>query len=179
MQYCTMSSPVGTLMLAGDAQGLRMIHFQVGRHAVKPHKEWQRSEAPFREAVAQLEAYFAGRLRAFDLRLAPEGTAFQQQVWRALQTIPYGETLSYSGVARRIGKPAAVRAVGAANGRNPIPIVIPCHRVIGADGSLTGFGGGLPIKRKLLALEGSLRDTAQMGLFSPSGVASAPAARRP
>lgn len=166
MEYCYTSSPVGTLLLARDAQGLRLLEFQVGRHPVKPQKDWQRSEAPFREAIAQLGAYFAGRLRVFDLPLAPEGTAFQQQVWRALLTIPYSETLSYSGLAQRIDRPAAVRAVGAANGRNPIAIVIPCHRVIGADGSLTGFGGGLPIKRTLLELEGSLPPTTQMGLFA-------------
>jgi methylated-DNA-[protein]-cysteine S-methyltransferase len=111
---------------------------------------------PFREVVRQLKAYFDGQLKAFDLPLAPQGTEFQRQVWRALQTIPYGRTKSYGEIARRLGRPEASRAVGAANGQNPIPVIIPCHRVIGADGSLTGFGGGLPIKRKLLALEGAL-----------------------
>lgn len=165
MQYCYMSSPVGRLMLAGDAEGLRFLDFHEGRHGQEPGAGWRRIEAPFREAMAQLEAYFAGRLRVFDLPLAPRGTTFQQQVWRALRAIPYGTTLSYGDLARRIGKPSAVRAVGAANGRNPIAIVIPCHRVIGADGSLTGFGGGLPIKRALLVLEGSLPHAPQMGLF--------------
>jgi methylated-DNA-[protein]-cysteine S-methyltransferase len=177
MQYCETSSPVGTLLLAGDEQGLRILNFQDAPHPLKPGKEWRRSQKAFHEAVAQLEAYFAGRLRAFDLPLAPQGTAFQLQVWQALRTIPYGETLSYSGLAQRIGKPAAVRAVGAANGRNPIAIIIPCHRVIGADGSLTGFGGGLPVKRTLLALEGALPDGGQLGLFSPN--ARAKIAARP
>lgn len=174
MQYFEMSSPVGTLLLAGDVKGLRLLHFQNAPDPLKPGKEWQRSEAPFREAIAQLKAYFAGRLRVFDLPLAPEGTAFQERVWSALQTIPYGETLSYGGLAQRIGKPTAVRAVGSANGRNPIAIIIPCHRVIGADGSLTGFGGGLPVKRALLALEGSLPDAPQMRLFAQPSSAPGP-----
>src|SRR3546814_10405807 len=110
--------------------------------------------AVLRETGAQLEAYFTGALQAFDLPLKPIGTAFQREVWSTLAEIPYGQTWSYGDVARRIGKPQAVRAVGAANGRNPIPIVVPCHRVIGADGSLTGFGGGLPAKQLLLTLEG-------------------------
>jgi methylated-DNA-[protein]-cysteine S-methyltransferase len=108
---------------------------------------------PFAKALAQLDAYFAGKLRRFELPLAAQGTSFQREVWSALTTIPYGETVSYRELAQRVSRPLASRAVGAANGRNPIPIVIPCHRVIGADGSLTGFGGGLEIKRRLLALE--------------------------
>ena len=105
---------------------------------------------------AQLGEYFAGRRRTFDLPLTPEGTTFQCSVWMALRAIPYGATISYRALAERIGRPSAMRAVGAANGRNPLPIVVPCHRVIGADGSLTGFGGGLPTKRFLLELEGAL-----------------------
>ncbi|MBK9168153.1 MAG: methylated-DNA--[protein]-cysteine S-methyltransferase [Bryobacterales bacterium] len=105
------------------------------------------------EALRQLHAYFAGELHEFDLPLAPEGTPFQRRVWEALRAIPYGETRSYGDIAKAIGAPKASRAVGAANGRNPIPVVVPCHRVIGADGSLTGFGGGLAIKRTLLDLE--------------------------
>jgi methylated-DNA-[protein]-cysteine S-methyltransferase len=159
MFYCYFSSPVGDLLLAGDATSLRLVAFPDGPHPRRPEASWERSETPFRDALSQLKGYFAGTVRRFDLPLAPEGTAFQQVVWRALQTIPYGETLSYSGLARRIGKPTASRAVGAANGRNPIPIIIPCHRVIGATGSLTGFGGGLSTKRKLLELEGALPDT--------------------
>jgi len=144
---------VGRLLLAGDEKGLRRISFQDGLHPVELAESWQRTEEPFREAIAQLDAYFAGRLHRFDLALAPEGTPFQREVWSALTTIPYGETVSYGELARHLGRPVASRAVGAANGRNPIPIIIPCHRVVGADGSLTGFGGGLAIKRRLLELE--------------------------
>jgi methylated-DNA-[protein]-cysteine S-methyltransferase len=132
---------------------LQSISFQNRFPPAEPAKRALSKEAPFREVIAQLEAYFAGELRRFDLPLAPEGTPFQREVWSALTAIPYGETVSYGELARRLGRPAASRAVGAANGQNPIPIVIPCHRVIGADGSLTGFGGGLAIKRRLLDLE--------------------------
>ena len=150
---CEISTPVGRLRLAGDEKGLRSISFQNRFRAAAPAETAPSTEAPFREAISQLEAYFAGELRRFELRLAPEGTPFQREVWSALTAIPYGETVSYGELARRLGRPAASRAVGAANGQNPIPIVIPCHRVIGADGSLTGFGGGLAIKRRLLDLE--------------------------
>ena len=157
MLYCEMFTPIGRLLLAGDGEGLRRISFQSALHPIEIAERWERREEPFREAIAQLEDYLAGRLRRFDLALVPEGTPFQREVWSALTAIPYGETISYTELARRVGRPAAVRAVGAANGRNPIPIVIPCHRVIGANGSLTGFGGGLSIKRRLLDLEaGSL-----------------------
>lgn len=155
MYWHEMASPVGPLLLAGDASTIKLIDFQAGRHPRGPDKGWTADPAPFEAAVAQLEEYFAGRRRSFDLPLAPEGTPFQRAVWQALTDIPYGETLSYGELARRIGKPQASRAVGLANGANPLPIVVPCHRVIGADGSLTGFGGGLDIKRKLLALERS------------------------
>jgi methylated-DNA-[protein]-cysteine S-methyltransferase len=154
MQYCYYASPVGRLLLAGDAEALRLIEFP-GRERALP-LDWCEDERPLRNTAQQLDEYFAGRRRTFDLPLAPEGTSFQQAVWSALQAIPYGQTISYGDLARRIRKPRAIRAVGAANGRNPIPIVIPCHRVIGADGSLTGFGGGLGVKRRLLALEGTL-----------------------
>lgn len=148
-----LSSPVGPLLLAGDRSHLKLIHFRSGRHPRQPDEAWIADPSPFEPAIAQLEEYFAGRRQSFDLPLAPEGTAFQRIVWQALTRIPYGETTSYGEVARRIGKPQASRAVGLANGANPLPIIVPCHRVIGADGSLTGFGGGLDIKRKLLALE--------------------------
>jgi methylated-DNA-[protein]-cysteine S-methyltransferase len=147
------STPVGRLRLAGDEEGLRSISFQNRFQPAELAEGWQRIREPFREAIVQLDAYFAGELRLFDLVLAPEGTPFQREVWSTLTTIPYGETLSYGELARRLGRSNASRAVGAANGRNPIPIIIPCHRVIGADGSLTGFGGGLEIKRRLLELE--------------------------
>jgi methylated-DNA-[protein]-cysteine S-methyltransferase len=150
-----MDSPVGALLLAGDASALTEVYFQSGRHPRRPAPEWRRDAAPFAEAVRELEEYFAGRRRKFTLPLAPRGTPFQLSVWQALRAIPYGETLSYGELARQLGCPAGARAVGLANGANPLPIVVPCHRVIGADGSLTGFGGGLAIKRALLALEGA------------------------
>ncbi len=118
-----------------------------------PKAEWREDATGFHEAIRQLRAYFAGELETFDLLLAPEGTPFQQRVWGELLKIPYGNTTSYGELAKRIGNPKASRAVGLANGSNPIPIVIPCHRVIGSNGKLTGYGGGLPIKEKLLALE--------------------------
>jgi len=158
-------SPVGRLLLAAHAGQLKRVHFQAGPHRRQPEPEWVADPRPFTKLIAQLEEYFAGRRRTFELALAPEGTAFQLTVWRALTKIPYGETVSYGELARRIGKPDASRAVGLANGANPLPIVVPCHRVIGADGSLTGFGGGLAIKSKLLALERERRGT-------PAGEAS-------
>ncbi len=171
MRYCEIPSPVGRLRLAGDEEGLRGISFQDRFRPAEIAGGSERARTPFREVIVQLEAYFAGELRGFDLTLAPEGTPFQREVWSALLTIPYGETVSYGELARRLGRSKASRAVGAANGRNPIPIIIPCHRVIGADGSLTGFGGGLAIKRRLLELEAGGRqrrvaDTAQASLFS-------------
>lgn len=155
LRYTFTDSPIGRLLLAGDGAGLRRIDLPEGRRPQAPAPEWREERAPFGEALRQLEAYFAGRLRRFELPLAPEGTAFQRRVWEALCAIPYGETLSYGELARRLGKPGASRAVGLANGRNPLPIVVPCHRVVGSDGSLTGFGGGLPTKTKLLRLEGA------------------------
>jgi methylated-DNA-[protein]-cysteine S-methyltransferase len=140
-------------MLAGTAEGLHFVSFSSGKHAVAVLPDWKDNPAPFRNAVQQLKEYFAGKRRAFDLALIPQGTDFQRAVWQQLRSIPYGETISYRELAERIGKPKAVRAVGAANGSNPIPIIIPCHRVIGNNGSLTGFGGGLPLKRRLLELE--------------------------
>lgn len=146
-------SPVGRLLLAGSRAGLNFVSFSSGKHAVVISPEWNEDRAVFQNAITQLDEYFAGRRKTFDLALFPQGTAFQTQVWNALQTIPYGETISYKELAQRIGKPKTIRAVGAANGANPIPIIIPCHRVIGLDGSLTGFGGGLPLKKRLLELE--------------------------
>jgi methylated-DNA-[protein]-cysteine S-methyltransferase len=148
-----MDSPVGPLLLAADDEGLRLISYQKGKHAQPPESGWKKDAAPLRETIRQLKGYFGGELHDFDLRLAPQGTEFQTKVWSALCDIPYGETISYGDLARRIRNPKAVRAVGTANGANPISIVIPCHRVIGSDGTLTGYGGGLDIKEKLLALE--------------------------
>jgi methylated-DNA-[protein]-cysteine S-methyltransferase len=152
--YDVMPSPVGPLRLVCDERGLRRICFARDRH---PRAEdLQGTHAPARLAFArrQLEEYFAGERRSFELPLRPQGTPFQLEVWEGLRTIPWGRTWSYAELAQAIGKPKAMRAVGAANGRNPLPIVVPCHRVIGADGSLTGFGGGIEIKARLLALEG-------------------------
>jgi methylated-DNA-[protein]-cysteine S-methyltransferase len=153
MVYTQIESPVGPLLLVADAAGLRQILFVNGRHQARPDPEWKQDPAPLEKTISQLRSYFAGEREEFDLPLAPEGTPFQQDVWRRLCEIPFGETISYGELARRIGNPQASRAVGLANGSNPIPIVIPCHRVIGSNGKLTGYGGGLPIKEKLLALE--------------------------
>lgn len=167
-----LDSPVGRLLLAGDGEKLIQVCFQCGPRPQQPRDGWMADAAPFRAAMAQLQEYFAGERRRFDLPLAPRGTDFQRRVWRALTDIPYGKTISYGELARRIGNPSASRAVGLANGANPLPIVVPCHRVIGADGSLTGFGGGLPTKRRLLALEGSLEEGATLPLsFDPEAAA--------
>jgi methylated-DNA-[protein]-cysteine S-methyltransferase len=154
--YTYLDTPVGTLMLAGcEDHGLRYISFQCGKGAKAPEPDWKQSDKPFRHVIRQLKEYFRGSRTAFDLKLHPKGTAFQKAVWKALERIPYARTRTYGDIARAIGRPTAVRAVGLANGRNPLPIVVPCHRVIGKDGSLTGYGGGLPIKQALLDLEGA------------------------
>ena len=150
-------SPVGSLHLAANDDGLCLIEFPQPRHRTTSGADWREGNHPLIDLTRrQLDEYFKGTRRSFDLPLAPTGTVFQRGVWAELSRIPYGETISYALLARRIGKPSAMRAVGAANGRNPLPIVVPCHRVIGADGSLTGFGGGLPTKQFLLRLEGAL-----------------------
>ncbi|WP_266168922.1 methylated-DNA--[protein]-cysteine S-methyltransferase [Dyella subtropica] len=151
--YDEMPTPIGCLRLVADAQGVREIWFETGRHKKTPDPSWIRAAEPLAAVRRQLDEYFAGDRQCFDLRLHPVGTPFQLEVWHELGRIPYGVTISYADLARRIGQPLAVRAVGAANGRNPLPIVLPCHRVIGSDGSLTGFGGGLPTKRFLLSME--------------------------
>jgi len=151
--YTTMESPVGMLRLVAEELGLRTVWFVRGRKEEKPDAEWKEDAAFFVEVIRQLNGYFAGELREFEIPLLMLGTDFQKRVWKALLTIPYGETMSYGELAKKIGEPKAVRAVGAANGQNPIPIIVPCHRVIGSDGSLTGFGGGLENKKKLLELE--------------------------
>jgi methylated-DNA-[protein]-cysteine S-methyltransferase len=151
--YTQIESPLAPLLLATGDAGLRQIFFLNGRHPAQPEPSWKEDRTPFSETIRQLRAYFAGEIENFDLALAPEGTPFQQKVWDELQRIPYGTTVSYGDLARRIGNPNASRAVGLANGSNPIPIVIPCHRVIGSNGKLTGYGGGLQLKEQLLALE--------------------------
>jgi methylated-DNA-[protein]-cysteine S-methyltransferase len=153
LSYMTMESVIGPLLLAGDERGLHRLHFIRGRKAKSPERGWTEDKKPFKEVVSQLKAYFEGKLRDFDLPLVLNGTEFQRRVWHRLLTIPYGETASYGQLAREIGSPEAFRAVGLANGSNPIAIIVPCHRVIGSNGDLTGFGGGIPLKKKLLALE--------------------------
>jgi methylated-DNA-[protein]-cysteine S-methyltransferase len=158
VRYTRVESPLGQLILLGDEAGLRKIYFENGRDRVRLDSSWKEDHNFFKVAISQLRSYFAGKLKEFDLPLAPEGTSFQLAVWEHLCEIPYGTTTSYGELARLVGNPKASRAVGLANGSNPIPIVIPCHRVIGSNGKLTGYGGGLPIKEKLLALElGQLR----------------------
>ena len=153
MYYCYLDTPIGELLLAGENDALTMIGFPKGSMRRDPEADWIFNEKPLAKARRQLEEYFAGSRKNFDLPVKLNGTEFQVSVLKALQDIPYGETVSYGEIAKRIGRPKAVRAVGAANGRNPIPIVVPCHRVIGSSGDLTGFGGGLDTKAALLRLE--------------------------
>ena len=153
MYYCYIETPIGELLLAGDAEALSIIGFPQGTMRRDPESDWIYNEAPFKEVSRQLLEYFDGKRKSFDVPLALSGTEFQVSVLEALQAIPYGETTSYGAIAKQIGRPKAVRAVGAANGRNPIPIIVPCHRVIGSGGDLTGFGGGLDTKAELLRLE--------------------------
>jgi methylated-DNA-[protein]-cysteine S-methyltransferase len=160
--YTQMESPVGILLLAGDERGLVRVNFGMecsggGKDEKFPKKDWIRNDSAFGEVVRELRAYFAGELKGFETPVVLEGTEFQVRVWLELQKIPYGETISYGELARRIGNVKAMRAVGLANGANPVPIIVPCHRVIGSDGKLTGFGGGLPNKKKLLELESRQR----------------------
>jgi methylated-DNA-[protein]-cysteine S-methyltransferase len=169
MDYAIAATPIGRLLLVANETGLARIEFDGRWSYAELGPGWREGSALLDRARRELDDYFAGTRRGFTLPLAPTGTEFQRRVWNALLEIPYGRVESYAALARRIGAPAAVRAVGAANGRNPLPIVVPCHRVVGADGSLTGFGGGLPLKQRLLALEGadpaSVRADAQAALF--------------
>jgi methylated-DNA-[protein]-cysteine S-methyltransferase len=151
--YTTMESPIGELLLVGDGDSLSGMYMQDGRKPKTIAPGWQESAAPLADARTQLEEYFAGNRTTFEIPLAAQGAPFEREVWHALEEIPYGETVSYGEIARRVGQPAAARAVGTANGRNPIAVIVPCHRVIGADGTLTGYGGGLERKRLLLELE--------------------------
>jgi methylated-DNA-[protein]-cysteine S-methyltransferase len=149
----TVGSPLGPLVLCGDGTSLAALRLPDHPGGPVVPADAVADDAPFAEVAAQLEAYFAGERTAFDLPLAPAGTAFQRAVWSALAEIPYGTTTTYGALAARLGRPRAVRAVGLANGRNPLPIVLPCHRVVGADGTLTGYAGGLAAKGLLLDLE--------------------------
>lgn len=149
----TVDSPLGGLVLLGDGEAVTALCLPTHRHRPQIPDGAVEDAAPFAEVAAQLGDYFGGGRRTFDLPMSPRGTEFQRAVWRALADIPYGRTTSYGALAAAIGRPTAVRAVGLANGRNPLPILIPCHRVIGADGALTGYGGGMDAKRLLLDLE--------------------------
>lgn len=153
MDYTYLDTPIGELLLAGDRHALRILGFPTGPKRRRAESDWELRDAIFVEAKTQLNEYFAGSLQNFSLQLEPSGTPFQLNVLDQLKKIPYGETVSYGEIATRLGNPKAMRAVGAANGRNPIAVIIPCHRVIGANGKLTGFGGGLPTKEALLKLE--------------------------
>jgi methylated-DNA-[protein]-cysteine S-methyltransferase len=170
MYWYEMDSPIGGLLLAGDGEALSRVYFQAGPRPRRPSPEWCHEERALAQARQELEEYFAGTRQTFDVPLAPQGTPFQLQVWQALRRIPYGQTVAYGELARQLGFPAGARAVGLANGANPLPIIVPCHRVIGADGSLTGFGGGLPIKHALLTLEGA---ACVADLFAPTAAGAA------
>ncbi len=153
IEYVWLASPVGRLLLAACEAGLCHLSFEEGRHDVQPQPGWREDDRRLGEVIRQLNDYFAGTLRQFDVPLAPQGTVFQRRVWEELCRIPYGETISYAQLAHRVRNPRASRAVGLANGANPIAIIVPCHRVIGSDGTLTGYGGGLRNKQWLLAHE--------------------------
>jgi methylated-DNA-[protein]-cysteine S-methyltransferase len=153
MKYTTMDSPLGELLLLGDGETLHGLHIHAGRHPIRIQAGWIRDDEAFADVRGQLEEYFAGTRDSFDVKMHMDGTAFQRTVWHELTQIPYGETISYGELARRIGRPDRARAVGTANGQNPIAVIVPCHRVIGANGKLVGYGGGLDNKRRLLELE--------------------------
>ena len=161
MKYSCIDSPLGTLLIAGDETGITGLWLPTGKNVKQPQPGWTRDDAFFERARTQLAEYFAGARTEFDLPLSPAGTAFQLRCWAALRQIPFGQTASYGEQAARIGQPTASRAVGLANGQNPISIIVPCHRIVGANGSLTGYGGGLEAKRWLLAHE-----AAHSGLFA-------------
>jgi methylated-DNA-[protein]-cysteine S-methyltransferase len=151
--YTQLHSPIGELLLVGDGEALHRLHMLDGPHPIAIDEQWQRAEHAFAETRSQLAQYFAGERTDFELALHMEGTPFQRSVWEALREIPYGQTASYGEIARRVGQPGAARAIGITNARNPISVIVPCHRVIGANGTLTGYGGGLQRKRFLLDLE--------------------------
>ncbi len=161
MEYTTVGSPLGDLLVARDELGITALYLPTGKHPRSADPAWSRADTSFDDVRTQLAEYFAGDRPQFELPLHAAGSPFQRRVWDALREIPFGETTSYGAIAGLIGSPDAARAVGLANGQNPISIVVPCHRVIGADGSLTGYGGGLPAKRWLLSHEAS-----HAGLFA-------------
>lgn len=162
--YSTMPSPIGELLLTTDGEHLTGLYMEAHKGGTTVQSDWCHDDVALERAREQLQAYFEGELQVFDLPVEAAGTPFQKRVWRALCDIPYGETISYGELARRIGQPTASRAVGLANGQNPVSIIVPCHRVIGANGKLTGYGGGLPRKQWLLAHEARAQ-----GLFDAEG----------
>lgn len=153
-QYCDYQSPIGTLTLIGSNGALEELRFPNKVKLELPEEQYLKDAGSFKDVVEQLSQYFDGRRTDFDLQISLIGTEFQKRVWQELRNIPYGKTASYGEIAERINNPKACRAVGLANNKNPIPIIVPCHRIIGKDGSLTGFGGGLELKQQLLDLEG-------------------------
>jgi methylated-DNA-[protein]-cysteine S-methyltransferase len=154
MWFDQFKTPIGQLKIAADDEGLRYVMFEKNKYEAPDENTWRRDAKLLANAREQLQAYFSGDLKTFDIALSPQGTDFQKQVWQTLAKIPFGKTWSYADVAKKVDSPKAVRAIGAANGRNPIPIILPCHRVIGSNGTLTGYAGGLPIKQWLLEHEG-------------------------
>jgi methylated-DNA-[protein]-cysteine S-methyltransferase len=162
IRYARLKTPLGTLIAIAAGGVVTGLHFDGGRHAPEIAPEWREDPyaSPLRECAEQLADYFAGKRQCFDLPVAPRGTPFQQRVWREIAKVPYGATITYAELALRAGAPGSARAAGAATGRNPVAIVVPCHRIVGAGGALTGYAGGLPRKEKLLALEGALEDAA-------------------
>jgi methylated-DNA-[protein]-cysteine S-methyltransferase len=160
--FARIKTPLGTMIAIAAGGALTGLHFEGGRHAPAPAPQWREDpqHAPLKECAAQLADYFAGRRQCFDLPLAPDGTDFQRRVWREIARVPFGETISYAELAARAGAPGSARAAGAATGRNPIAIVVPCHRIVASGGGLTGYAGGLGRKHSLLCLEGALEDAA-------------------
>jgi len=171
MNYTTLESPLGTILLAAAGGALAGLYFVGQRYEPEVGPDWKRDDdaAPFAAARRWLDTYFAGKEPASPPPLSPHGTPFQQRVWREIARIPRGETITYAELASRAGNPAAVRAAGAATGRNPISLIVPCHRVVGSDGSLTGYAGGLERKRRLLALEAGSANSRRSGATSRAG----------
>jgi methylated-DNA-[protein]-cysteine S-methyltransferase len=167
--YCEYASPLGVLQLVASEHGMRGIYFDEHRHFKGKGGDWRHepAHACLTQTARQLQEYFAGTRMEFDVPLDLQGTPFQQSVWKELQAIPYGSTISYAQQAQRLGKPLATRAVGAANGRNPVSIIVPCHRVVGAGGAVTGYAGGLERKRALLALEARVPSLFEDGERTP------------
>jgi methylated-DNA-[protein]-cysteine S-methyltransferase len=158
--YDSYDSPHGRMLLVADGEGLSGVYFDRQKYRPSVDAEWRRDagNAPLRRAKRELAEYFGGERKRFDIPLAPEGTPFQRSVWKAISTVGFGETISYGELARRAGHPGSARAAGAATGRNPIGIIVPCHRIVGSNGDLTGYAGGLSRKRALLALESGAAD---------------------